>query len=76
MNSEDPYNITYQRQRCRDREGDLEDIDLANKKYQLIMLFTEALIEPLWGWVKSYRPTTLSDAIRQTRYFQDVVLPK
>ena len=27
MNSEDPYNITYQRQRCR-------DIDLGNREYQ------------------------------------------
>ena len=34
---------------------------------RLIMLFTEALTEPLRGWVKSYRPTTLADAIRRTR---------
>ena len=34
MNSENPYNITYQRQRCRDREEELEDIDLGNKEYQ------------------------------------------
>ena len=40
---------------------------------RLIMLFTEALTEPLWGWVKSYRPTTLTDAISWTRYLQDVV---
>ena len=40
---------------------------------RLIMLFTEALIEPLWGWVKSYRPTTIADAIRWTRYLQDAV---
>ena len=34
MNSEDRYNITYRRQRCRDREEDLEDIDLGNIEYQ------------------------------------------
>ena len=26
---------------------------------RLTMLFTEALTEPLWGWVKSYKPPTL-----------------
>ena len=40
---------------------------------RLIMLFTEALTEPLRGWVKSYRPTTLADAIKQTRDLQDAV---
>ena len=34
MNSKDPYNITYRRQRCRDKEEELEDIDLGNKEYQ------------------------------------------
>ena len=34
MNSEDRDNITYRRQRCRDREEDLEDIDLGNREYQ------------------------------------------
>ena len=34
MNSENPYNITYRRKRCRDREEELEDIDLGNKEYQ------------------------------------------
>ena len=29
----------------------------------LTMLFTEALIEPLRGWVKAYKPSTLQDAI-------------
>ena len=42
-------------------------------KSRLIMLFIEALTEPLWGWVKSYRPTTLVYAIRRTRDLQDVV---
>ena len=32
---------------------------------RLIMLFTEALTEPLQGWVKSYRPTTLADSIER-----------
>ena len=27
MNSEGPYNITHRRQRCRDREEELEDIE-------------------------------------------------
>ena len=37
MNSEDPYNITYQRQRCRDGdrgEEELEDIELGDREYQ------------------------------------------
>ena len=45
--------------------------DISESK--LIMLFTEALTEPLWGWVKSYRPTTLVDAIKRTRDLQDAV---
>ena len=34
MNSEGPYNITHRRQRYRDREEELEDIDLGNREYQ------------------------------------------
>ena len=37
MNSEDPYNITYWRQRCRDSyrgEEELEDIELGDREYQ------------------------------------------
>ena len=37
MNSEDPYNITYQRQRFRNRdrgEEELEDIELGDREYQ------------------------------------------
>ena len=45
--------------------------DISESK--LIMLFTEALTEPLRGWVKSYRPTTLADAISRTRDLQDAV---
>ena len=36
--------------------------DISESK--LIMLFTEALTEPLQGWVKSYRTSTLANAIR------------
>ena len=42
-------------------------------KSRLIMLSTEAITKPLWGWVKSYRPTTLAYAIRRTRDLQDIV---
>ena len=38
-------------------------------KSRLIMMFTETLTKPLRGWVKSYRPTTLADAISRTRDF-------
>ena len=34
---------------------------------RLIMLFTEALAEPLHGWVKAYKPITLQYAISRTR---------
>ena len=34
MNSGDPYNITHRRHRYRDRQEELEDIDLGNKEYQ------------------------------------------
>jgi hypothetical protein len=40
-------------------------------KPKLIMLFTEGLTEPLRGWVKSYRPHTLQDAILRTRDLAD-----
>ena len=46
-------------------------IDISESR--LIMLFTEALTEPLQGWVKSYRPTTLADTISRTRDLQDAV---
>ena len=38
---------------------------------RLIMLFTEALSEPLRRWVKDYRPITLLDAINRTLDLQD-----
>ena len=34
MNPGDPHNITHKRQRYRDREEELEDIDLGNREYQ------------------------------------------
>ena len=34
MNPGDPYNITHRRQRYRDREEELDDIDLENREYQ------------------------------------------
>ena len=37
---------------------------------RLTMLFTEALTEPLQGWVKSYKPLTLQDAISRARDLQ------
>ena len=38
------------------------------------MLFSEALTEPLRGWVKAYKPSTLLDAINRARDLQDSVL--
>ena len=38
---------------------------------RLTMLFTEALTEPLRGWVKAYKPITLQDAISRARDLQD-----
>lgn len=34
---------------------------------RLVMFFTEALSEPLQGWVKAFNPTTLQEAIKKTR---------
>ena len=33
MNPGNPYNITHRRQRYRDREEELEDIDLGDREY-------------------------------------------
>jgi hypothetical protein len=38
----------------------------------LIMLFIEALTEPLRGWVKAYMPHTLQDAILRTQYLENL----
>jgi hypothetical protein len=40
---------------------------------RLVMLFTEGLIEPLRGWVKAYKPTTLQDAVSRARDLQESV---
>jgi hypothetical protein len=32
-----------------------------------MMLFTEGLMEPLRGWVKTFNPTSLHDVIWRTR---------
>ena len=40
----------------------------------LVMLFTEALTEPLRGWVKAFEPHTLQEAIVHTRYMGDSVM--
>ena len=46
-------------------------IDVSESR--LMMLFTEALTEPLRGWVKAYKPPTLQDAISCARDLQDSV---
>jgi hypothetical protein len=33
---------------------------------RLVMLFTQGLVEPLRGWVKAFRPTTLQEAIMRS----------
>ena len=38
----------------------------------LVLLFTEGLIEPLRGLVKSHKPTTLKEAMNLTRDLQNV----
>ena len=42
-------------------------------KSRLTMLFTEALTEPLRGWVKAYKPSTLQDVISRSIDLQDSV---
>jgi hypothetical protein len=39
----------------------------------LVMLFTEGLTEPLQGWVKAYKPTSLQDAVSKARDLQESV---
>jgi hypothetical protein len=40
---------------------------------RLVMLFTEGLTEPLRGWVKAYKPTSLQDAVSRARDLQESV---
>jgi hypothetical protein len=42
-------------------------------EHRLVMLFTEGLAEPLRGWVKAFKPTTLQDAIMKTLDMTDTV---
>jgi hypothetical protein len=42
-------------------------------KTKLIMIFTEGLTKSLRGWVKTYKPHTLQDAILRTRDLADSV---
>ena len=40
---------------------------------RLVMLFVEGLMEPLRGWVKAYKPTSLQDAVNRARDMQDAI---
>jgi len=40
---------------------------------RLVMLFTEGLTEPLRGWVKAYKPTSLQDAVSRARDLQESI---
>jgi hypothetical protein len=43
-------------------------------EHRLVMLFTEALVEPLRGWVKDFKPLTLQEAIVRRRDMGDSTL--
>jgi len=43
---------------------------------RLVLLFTEGLAEPLRGWVKAFRPTTLQEAFTRTWDMRDTVSKK
>jgi hypothetical protein len=38
-----------------------------------VIFFIEGIADPLRGWVKTYKPTTLQDVVSHTRDMQDVV---
>jgi hypothetical protein len=40
---------------------------------RLVMLFVEGIMEPLRGWVKAYKPTSLQNAVSRSRDMQDAV---
>jgi hypothetical protein len=42
-------------------------------KHRLVILFTEGLDEPLHGWVKAFKPTTVLDAIMKTLDMTDTI---
>ena len=46
-------------------------IDISESR--MILLFTQGLVETLRGLVKSYRPTTLQEAVSRTRDLQDEI---
>ena len=41
---------------------------------RLVMLFVEGIIEPLRGWFKAYKPSSLQDAVNRAQDMQDAVL--
>ena len=41
-----------------------------------MILFTKGLVEPLRGWVKAFRPTTLHESIMRSQDMKDVVNKK
>jgi hypothetical protein len=43
---------------------------------RLVILFIEGIIEPLKGWVKDFRPPTLSDYIKKTQDMEDTIVRK
>jgi hypothetical protein len=43
---------------------------------RLVMLFMEGLFEPLRGWVKAFKPTTLHDTIMRSQDMKDAVNKK
>jgi len=43
---------------------------------KLIVLFTEALMEPLKGWVKAFDPPSLQETIKKARSMEFVVPKK
>jgi len=43
---------------------------------RLVMLFMEGLFEPLRGWVKAYKLTTLHDTIMRSQDMKDAVNKK
>ena len=49
-------------------------IDIPQQK--LVILFMGYLLEPLRGWVKEFRPTTLQKAIMRTQDMRNIVSKK
>jgi hypothetical protein len=43
---------------------------------KLMILFTEGLMEPLKGWVKAFKPTSLQESIWKTRDLGPAAKPK